>query len=143
MKSCFALLLFSIDCSASTIKQPKVCSKEQAIIAEDIVGRIGSWSDLKRFFNAYESCDDGVIAEGVSDRVGYLLEIDFDSFIGVAESSPKSEFVQFVIKHIDGSLDQNMLRSISRRAGGCDKDSDLCRVIRIKAQTALGELSNP
>lgn len=143
MKSFFVLLLLSVGCSASTGEQLEACSKEQALLAETSVGHINSWSDLEHFFKAHRSCDDGLIAEGVSDRVGHLLERDFDGFIEIAGSASKSEFKQFVIKHVDESLNEDTLRSISRHADGCDESGEICKTLRISAQAALDALSDP
>lgn len=143
MSSLFVLLLLLVGCSARTGEQLGACSKEQALIAENSVGRITSWSDLERFFNAHESCDDGLIAEGVSDRVGHLLESDFDGFIDIAGSASKSSFAQFVVKHLDESLNEDTLHSISRRADSCDGINEICKTLRIRTQAALDALADP
>jgi hypothetical protein len=143
MKLFFVLLLLSVGCLASRGEQLGSCSKKQALVAENSVGGISSWSDLERFFNAHKSCDDGLISEGVSDRVGHLLKSDFDGFMKIAGAASKNEFKQFVIRHVDESLDEDTLHSIFRHTDSCNESDEICETLRIRAQDALDALSDP
>lgn len=143
MNSFFLLLLLSAGCSTNMNQERGACSKEQALNAENSVGLIRSWSELEHFFNAHRMCDDGLIAEGLTDRVGYLLSRDFEGFIKIAGSAEKSNFSQFVINHLDESLDEETLHSIAHLADKCDKNSEeICKALRIKTQNAFDALSD-
>ena len=141
IKPFIALLFLSAGCSPETNEGTQACSKEQALVAENSVGRIDSWLDLERFFETHASCDDGLIAEGLSDRVGILLERDLDQFLIITRVASKREFRQFVIKHLDESLNEETLHSILRLTRNCPRgDREVCERLRVRTEGALNAL---
>lgn len=143
MKLLLALLFLSAGCSYGAGVEREGCSKEQALVAENYVLRIGDWSGLEQFFEEYRSCDDGLIAEGISDRVGFLLESDLDGFITIARLAQKREFRRFVINHLDEILNEDTVRSIFLLTKSCSESEEICQELMARAESTLTALSSP
>lgn len=99
--------------SQSLAVPPKTCSPTDAQAADAIVDRIDSWAKLNWAFKKYGHCDDGSIAEGNSEVVARLLVDRWDtlpSLVKLVERNPALE--QFVLRHIDSTLDTDDLDKI-------------------------------
>ena len=87
------------------------CEKE----ADELVTNAQNWDQMLMFFNKYSSCDDGYIAEGVSDKIVKLLgEQGFDKILDITKKNP--QIIDFIVRHIDETTDYDELRKVYNQA---------------------------
>jgi len=104
---CFIVL------SVGGYSQERTCSPSEAQRADAAVDRLHSWDSLYKWYRAYRQCDDGGIAEGVSEAVARNLADRWDTLPRFAELAKKTpEFRRFVIQHVDATLDSKDLNKI-------------------------------
>lgn len=110
MKSRFMqLLLWTVPlCLLGTMPAvaEKSCSQKEAMQAETATDRLKTWNSVYRFYKQFPHCDDGGIAEGISDAVAKLFANRWDSlhtFVKLAYSD--NGFENFVIRHLDETID--------------------------------------
>lgn len=108
----------------------------------DEILNANDWVKMQSFYLGWVDCDDGDVAEGISDRVGSLLAEKFTDFVvGANEKKLDDRFVTFVIKHIDASQDEDNLQSILKKSQSCTtKEVQICERLQIRAQTAIDDL---
>lgn len=95
----------------------KECTREEAMAAEDSVSRLPDWKQIYRAFKRFAHCDDGAIAEGFTESVVHLLATQWETLPQVASLESKNgEFLNFVLRHIDGSADTSELKRIAHLA---------------------------
>ena len=121
-----------------TLAEERICTKEEAIEAEDIT-TAQSWGQLHQQFIDYAHCDDGAIGEGFSESVSILLAGHWQEIrrLGeMLESDPT--FRKFVFRHINGTVPAARLESIVKNAHKqCPQNLDqLCRDIEAAASQA-------
>lgn len=99
-----------------------------------------TWFDLRMWFEQFPKCDDGYLAEGVSEYVTSSLANRWSELPKLASQIKKNPpFQHFVFVHIDATADSDNLRLIvenatercPRRAGS------LCKAIANSARGAL------
>ena len=78
------------------------CTVALSMKADDAVDRVKTWPTLYAFYKTYRICDDGGVAEGVSDAVDQLLTKKW-STLAEAQATLRSDkgFADFVVMHID------------------------------------------
>jgi len=70
--------------------------------ADNATDALKSWKAVHDFFKKYVQCDDGGIAEGVSDRVVTLLAKDWTHIADLQKlTDADQDFRGFVLRHID------------------------------------------
>ena len=102
---CFLIFLCTVGiCTA--LGQKKSCSKEEAKQAEMDTDHLRTWDSMYGFYKRFAQCDDGAIAEGVSDSVAKLLANRWAS-VGelVKLGSGDKAFEEFVLRHVDDTID--------------------------------------
>jgi hypothetical protein len=93
------LVFFALtQCAASQPMNNNKCSKKNAISAEMEAGNIKDWIALYESFKNFTNCDDGAIAEGYSNSVGYLLS---------------NEWNNIVLRHIDDTISIAVIERIA------------------------------
>jgi hypothetical protein len=117
-----------------------VCTVEDSKRAFDAVDKLDSWEAVLNFYKKYLPCDDGGIAEGVSDAVTKLLANDWAGFWRLRVRA-EPQFQQFVLRHIDATVPVETLRGIGRNARSrCpQKSAALCKKIDNAAASAIKE----
>jgi hypothetical protein len=110
--------------------------------ADELFFKVKSWSGLRKWFEVYEDCDDGYLAEGVSDYVVVSLAQrwrDLPKLRREMERNPR--FEAFVLRHIDATTDSGDLEAIIENATQrCPSRSvALCASMIKGAQEALEE----
>jgi len=108
------------------------CGSYDMTKAEQAVYTIGTWKDLNSFFRKLKACDDGVLAEGFSDRVADLLAYHWDTTNDLQSLTDGDEsFERFVLYHIDSLMTPAEAKAIIDNASNhCPKDTDeLCQKI--------------
>ena len=85
-----------------------------------------------KFYKEYLACDDGGIAEGVSDSITKLLANNWAGFWRLSPTvRAKPQFQRFSLRHIDATVPVDTLQSIGRNARNrCPQESAvLCKKI--------------
>jgi hypothetical protein len=86
--------------------EKKTCSQKEAIQAEEATDSLKTWNSVHRFYKQFAHCDDGGIAEGVSDAIAKLLANHWDAvseFVKLASND--KGFENFVVRHVDETID--------------------------------------
>jgi hypothetical protein len=100
-----------------TLRRPRPCTEIEAQQADQAIDHLPSWDDLYGFYKQFAQCDDGSIAEGVSDAVARLLAERWDTFPHfVSLISSDSIFKEFVVDHVDETAPVDALHKISDNA---------------------------
>ena len=101
-----AAILFWIVFPAVAASDKRPCSDEDAKVADQYVGTMKTWRSVYNFYEKFSQCDDGGMAEGVSDAVAKLLANHWD-FVGdfVKLGSKDKGFEDFVLRHVDETID--------------------------------------
>ncbi|MFZ0814175.1 MAG: hypothetical protein WAM78_01580 [Candidatus Sulfotelmatobacter sp.] len=118
------------------------CTIEDSKRAFDAVDKLDGWGAVVNFYNEYLPCDDGGIAEGVSDSVTKFLANNWTGFWRLNPTvRTKPQFQQFVVRHIDATVSVEALKSIGRNARNrCPEESAaLCKKIGNAASSAIKE----
>jgi len=99
-----------------------------------------TWEDLYRLFKQFGACDGGAIGDRFSRDVAQLFlkqwnQLDTLGRLAVADKA----FEQFVLRHIDKSLDEEELLAISDNSKShCPTvEKRLCSLARDRAQKGL------
>jgi hypothetical protein len=74
--------------------------------ADAAIDSLKTWNSVYRFYKEFSHCDDGGIAEGVSDAVAKLLANRWNSiheFVKLASND--KAFETFVVRHVDETID--------------------------------------
>jgi hypothetical protein len=115
----------------------RVCTKEEAQVAEAVAATVRSWGQLHQQFERYSHCDDGAIAEGFSESVTLMLAEQWRSIYQlemVLRSDPA--FRVFITRHIDETVPAERLNRIVVNANKrCPRSlKGLCRDIESVAK---------
>jgi hypothetical protein len=115
------------------------CSPKDAEAADAAVDRLDSWKKIDWAFRKYGHCDDGSIAEGNSEAVARLLVDQWDTLpalLTLVKRDP--ELKQFVLRHVDTTLDTDDLEKIEElAASNCPGGATLlCKELRTAAVRA-------
>ncbi len=118
------------------------CPAAAASAAEDRTAKLADWPAVAAFHDRFQACDDGAIAEGLSDAIGRLLSHprpEVDVLRRLARSHPGLE--AFVQRHVDASLpDAALARIAEQLPSRCDARSlPLCRRLAGAARHAMAE----
>jgi hypothetical protein len=86
--------------------QGKPCTQQEAEQAERETDALKTWNSVYRFYKKFSQCDDGGIAEGVSDAVAKLLANRWDSLSELVKLVSSENGVEsFVLRHVDETID--------------------------------------
>ncbi len=89
------------------------CPTKEANKAEASVDKLDSWEKVHSFFKAFGPCDDGGVAEGVTESITKLLAQhpdQSDRLVGLIKADPA--FEAKVIEHIDTTARSAYLEKI-------------------------------
>jgi len=143
MRRCYLALVLILTARAfAQVKVPPECTVEDSKRAFDAVDRLKSWGAVRKFYKEYLPCDDGGIAEGVSDSVTQLLAGKWEEFWRLqAATAGDKRFQGFVLNHIDATVSIESLQAISRNARRrCPKrHPEVCKKIDAAALAAIKE----
>ncbi len=129
-------VLLCVLATTPAMAERKPCSQKEAIQAETATASLKTWNSVYRFYNQFLHCDDGGIAEGVSDAVAKLLAIRWDSindFVRLASSDKR--FENFVIRHLDETIDWGHdapLISQNARLRCPSSSARLCKILIVR-----------
>jgi hypothetical protein len=136
-----SILLLLMLCGAANAQSSK-CPAPQDQIADAVIDYLDSWKNVAMAFRQFKACDDGAIAEGLSEAVARLLADHWEKLrdlTALAHSYPGLE--DFVVLHLDETISQNDAAKIADFARHrCPASaSALCRKFIAK----LGAAPNP
>ena len=122
------------------------CTVAQAKRADSETDILHSWGALYKWYRAFRHCDDGGIAEGISEDVGRILADRWSTLPEFAQLGRQdARFKKFVIRHIDATLIDDDLKQIQKNAiTKCPPWlQDICGELGKEANTALAESGYP
>ena len=109
-------------------------------IADERLFKVKSWSGLRKWFESYADCDDGYLADGVSDYVVVSLAQRWRDLPELKRQiQSNSQFGAFVLRHVDETADGDDLKVVVENATKrCPEHSTaLCSSIASAARAAL------
>lgn len=93
--------------------EKKVCTREEAIEAENEIDKLKDWDSLYNSFKRFSHCDDGAIGEGYSATVSSFLAHDWKHFTRLYRLTlSDKEFKRFILKHLDETVPIDEARTI-------------------------------
>jgi hypothetical protein len=143
------LLFFLLPVLAFLGSAPHPCSAADrcsGIADERFFSKVKSWSGLRKWFESYADCDDGGLAEGISDYAVVSLAQHWRDLPELKRQIEKnSRFEAFVLRHIDATTDSDDLKKVVENATQrCPEHSTaLCSSIAGAARAALDEIGHP
>jgi hypothetical protein len=141
-RCCVVMLLILTSLGLAQTRLPSSCTIEDSKRAFDAVDKLDDWEAVRRFYGTYLPCDDGGVAEGVSDAITRLLGDKWTDFWRLRSTiKDGKQFQGFILKHIDATASDEALQAVSRNARQrCPKgDPALCKKIADAASCALKE----
>lgn len=136
------ILLFTALTLSTGTAYTKACSTA-AFNSADAMLPLHTWHETALFFDKFKQCDEGYIAEGVSDTVSALLAKQWDALSQLQTLVDKNPgFEEWVAAHINTTANAEDLKWIIRNASEqCPKQSaPLCKKITLAAKQALKEM---
>lgn len=112
-----------------------ICSKKDAIKAEELSAKAVTWDQLHKLYKRYHQCDDGAIAEGFSESVTVILSQSWSQINKLQLLTKKDPgFEIFVLNHLDETVPEERLQLIDNFASNRCPDSakSLCGKIFTK-----------
>jgi hypothetical protein len=129
--------------AGETTNQPVVADQARCDAADKVVTKARTWTDLRVFFDKYLACDDGYIAEGVSDTVVQILTHRWKSLCQLGTNDSQStDFRAWVLGHIDATCaESDLSRVVQLASKKCPPtEGELCIAIKKAAEAALADL---
>ena len=112
--------------------------------ADKALTNLKTWNDLRLWYESYRSCDDGYLAEGISEFVARSLARQWNTIRSLKRAFANNpKFKDFVLKHIDSTVDTNDLTIVVTNCKTkCPADLRLiCEEIENATQAALKEMN--
>jgi hypothetical protein len=116
----------------------RACTQQEANQADTEIDFLKDWDHLHHWYQKFQQCDDGALAEGYSDAVAKLLADDWNHFTRLLSlTRSDKQFQQFVLKHIDETISAADARKIASNANSkCPTGGEvLCRLVARSAST--------
>jgi len=110
--------------------------------ADRALSSVHSWADLRGWESKYHACDDGYLAEGVTELVASTLALRWETLPQLqAEFAESSAFRPFVLGHIDASANLDHLDAVVGHARDrCPQGyTALCESVLTAGEQALAE----
>ena len=101
-----AAIIFCAVSAVATASAKKPRTEEEAKQADNENDALKTWNSVHRFYKQFSQCDDGGVAEGVSEAVAKLLANQWDSVGELVKLGSKDKgFEDFVVRHVDETID--------------------------------------
>jgi hypothetical protein len=101
-----AAIVFCAVCTAATASEKKPCTDEEAKRADSETDALKTWNSVYSFYKQFSQCDDGGVAEGISEAVAKKLANQWDSVGELVKLGSKDKgFEDFVVRHVDETID--------------------------------------
>ncbi|MFY9742785.1 MAG: hypothetical protein WAK21_12330 [Candidatus Sulfotelmatobacter sp.] len=129
----------------AAVARENSCDQKRAARAETEADDLKSWGSVQRFYKQFSDCDDGAIAEGVSDSVAKLLARKWNSVGDLVRFGSKDKaFESFVVRHLDETISESDASRIHQNAQSrCPSNAArLCKILVAKT-TPPAKASSP
>ncbi|NHZ60776.1 hypothetical protein [Massilia genomosp. 1] len=126
--------------SASPAVHAKKCTISQANAAEDLVDHLDNWEKIAQARKRFGHCDDGSIAEGMSEAVARVLVDHWDTLPTAAKLMGQDRALKpFVIRHLNTTLNgEDMEKLQALASSSCRPElKRLCADLHTAAAEAL------
>ena len=126
---------------AGTVPASKQCQKSEERAAGEIAGALATWATVHDAYQRFAHCDDGSIGEGFSESISNLLAYRWAECSELSRlTQHDKQFEAFVLKHIDSTVPEERLNTISENATRrCKSGVQLCERIAQSAKLAQRE----
>ncbi|MEO7578911.1 MAG: hypothetical protein ABIT83_14985 [Massilia sp.] len=130
-----AMLTLGLMLASPASARARTCSATEATSADAQLDHLDTWAKVASNFRRFGHCDDGSIAEGNSEAIARLLIDHWDTtptLVRLIKRDPRLQ--QFVLRHIDETLDTGDIEKIGRLASSncAAAASSLCKEFRLK-----------
>ena len=89
------------------------CDERDGYTAETLTDYLDSWKNVTQFYKDFKKCDNGGVAEGVSDAVARLLAQNWHRLPQLIEEMAKTPGLDgFILIHLDETDDSSDLNRI-------------------------------
>jgi hypothetical protein len=97
---------------------PRVeCTFSESRQADDGTDALKDWSAVHTWYRRWARCDDGGVAEGVSESISLLLATHWNTTTRLAALGRKDPgFADFVVRHVDETVPDDRLKQIAANA---------------------------
>lgn len=131
-------------CCVGHAQQERPCAVAEGdrTVTEALTTTFRTWDTLYKSYRLYGNCDDGAIGENYSESVARILVDQWSTLRRLASLVRKdANFRQFVLKHIDATLEMKDVEKIGTKAKTqCPRGlQPLCADLRKQATSALKE----
>jgi hypothetical protein len=111
-------VLLAAAAAASAMAAPNgACTQQRYAEADDAVRGLQSWAAAFDFYRRYRGCDEGYVAEGVSERIGRLTADHWESLAELDRlGSRDAGFERWALRHVDSTLRDEDLTAIRKLA---------------------------
>jgi hypothetical protein len=134
MKRLIAVALLT----ASAPALAKECTREEAYAAESVTDYLESWRNVHLFYQQFGHCFDGVVAEGLEDKVRILWADHWSTLPEMIELTDKDKgFKQFLWQRIsDETFPQDAFaRLVQHAKSECPAvATEFCRAVLTTAR---------
>lgn len=103
------------------------------------------WERLYRLFKKFGACDDGAVGEQFSEDVARLFSKQWSHLGQLSRlAAANKTFEQFVLRHIDATLQESELLAIvdNSKLHCRARDRRICGLVHTRAQDSLDMLRN-
>ena len=106
-------LIFTAFLSLNIAHGNNACSQKDADMAENMVDTLDTWVKIDTFFKNFKQCDDGSIAEGLSEAVARLLADHWNTLPDLSRLIKHDPPLKlFITVHIDTTINDIDLKKI-------------------------------
>lgn len=112
----WAIIALYFGVSVAAFGQAHTCTQQEAQRADEAVDTLKTWDRVYDWYKKYRQCDDGGPAEGVSEAIARNLVDRWETLPHLSELANDAAFRRFVIKHLNGTLNDGDLKRISANA---------------------------
>jgi hypothetical protein len=114
-----AVLLASLACAcaAASAIVPAKCTAKDAQAADALLDHLDTWASIGAIAKSFGHCNDGEIAEGISEAIVRLLVDHWDTLPALEKMIARAPALKnFVLSHIDATLDTDDLKQVEKLA---------------------------
>lgn len=108
------LIYFGFQCMA--FAQLHSCPHSLVQQADEAVDHLNSWDRIYDWYEKYRLCDDGGLAEGVSEAVARNLADRWQTLPRFDELAKNPGFKKFVLRHVNETLSADDFKKINMNA---------------------------
>lgn len=116
---------------------------EEMDTADTVASSVKDWSDINSFFHKFKECDDGYIAEGLSDTIPRMLAENWNTAAQLKAMTDKDKsFDAWILNHVNTTSASKDLELIIKNSNEkcADNAQAFCQKMASAANQALQAL---